>query len=158
MRKYALIFVFVLLGLGFSRPAFAITSLLPAECTGNAYIAECRVCTAEERATVGNCCPEDQPAVCQDCPLDQPRTSNCCCNLSSVEALAFNIAQIVLGVSGSLALLMFVIGGFFYIFSGGEGAKVKKATSIITNAVIGLAIILFAGVAIKLLVLKLTGS
>ncbi len=79
------------------------------------------------------------------------------CNLSAVEQTIATVAQIILGISGSLALLMFVIGGVMYMTSGGASGRIKTATGILSNAVIGLAIILLAGVIIKILIGKLSG-
>ncbi|MBU1132636.1 hypothetical protein KKC32_05340 [Patescibacteria group bacterium] len=79
------------------------------------------------------------------------------CNLTAVEQLIANAAQIILGISGSLALLFFVIGGIMYIASGGNPGKIQKATDILAKATLGLGIILLAGVAIKLVIKKLTG-
>jgi len=79
------------------------------------------------------------------------------CTLSSVETLAANVAGVILGISGSIALLMFVIGGFLYIFSGGRSERVSQATKILTSSVIGLALILGAGVIIKFILKALQG-
>lgn len=79
------------------------------------------------------------------------------CDLSSVETLAINVTQIILGVTGSLALLMFVLGGVKYMLSRGKPESVSKATAMLTNSVIGIAIILLAGVAVKFILKKVTG-
>jgi len=79
------------------------------------------------------------------------------CNLNSIENLAANVAGIILGVSGSIALLMFVIGGFLYIFSAGNPERVSRATKILTTSMIGLALILGAGVLIKFILGALQG-
>ena len=60
-----------------------------------------------------------------------------------------NIAQLILGLTGGLALLMFVYGGFLMLSSGGSEEKVKKGKDAITAAVIGIFIILFAGYLIR---------
>jgi hypothetical protein len=79
------------------------------------------------------------------------------CNLDDVEMAIGNIAQIILGITGSLALLMFMIGGIMYITSAGKKDQIQKATKTLRFAVIGLAIVMFSGVAIKLLLKVLTG-
>jgi len=79
------------------------------------------------------------------------------CNLTAVETMATNIATIILGVSGSLALLMFVIGGIQYILAGGSAKYVTKAKDTLTYSALGLALVIFAGVLIKFLVKSLTG-
>lgn len=79
------------------------------------------------------------------------------CDLKQVEMLLGNVAGIILGIAGSIALLMFVIGGFIYIFSGGNESRVQTATKILTTSVIGLALILGAGVIIKFVLQALQG-
>lgn len=51
------------------------------------------------------------------------------------------IIKAVLGLSGIIALLMFVYGGVLYMLDMGEGARMKKGKDAIKNAVIGLIII-----------------
>ncbi len=63
--------------------------------------------------------------------------------VSDFIALAINISQWILGIVGSLTLLMFVYGGFTFLISAGSSEKVGQAKKIITAAVIGL-IIIFA--------------
>ncbi|MBI4457701.1 hypothetical protein HY633_01930 [Candidatus Uhrbacteria bacterium] len=56
-----------------------------------------------------------------------------------------NIANIILGLTGSFALLMFVYGGFTLLTSGGSQEAVTKGKTIIQNSVIGIVIILGSG-------------
>jgi hypothetical protein len=80
------------------------------------------------------------------------------CDLSQVQILMVTVGQIILGLSGSVALLMFIIGGIMYLTSGGQPAKVQKGTKMITGAVIGLIIIFSAGVVIKFILGTLVGT
>ncbi len=59
-----------------------------------------------------------------------------------------NLAQIIgqairtfTGIAGAIALLMFVYGGVYWIYSKGESEKVSRAIEILRNAVIGLVLI-----------------
>lgn len=126
-----------------ASPALAFPTLIPPECTGNAPVHD-------------NPNTPDQ-VECTVCEPNETDRTNCCCDLSSFQALAFNVAQIILGISGSVALALFVYGGVLYITSSGQEGKIQKATSVITYAVIGLAIILLAGVVVKFFLRKLTG-
>ena len=72
-------------------------------------------------------------------------------------ANSVNVSQIILGVAGSIALLVFVIAGILFMISQGNSDKIGKATSMMKAAVIGIAIILLAGLAIQILITKLTG-
>jgi hypothetical protein len=69
-----------------------------------------------------------------------------------------NIATLIVGITGSAALLMFVWGGFEMISSAGEPEKVKKGKTILTNAVIGLVIIFTAGYVIDYVTVQLTAG
>lgn len=80
------------------------------------------------------------------------------CDLEQVEVLLGNVAGVILGVAGSIALLMFVIGGLMYIFSAGVESRVQTATKILTTSVIGLALILGAGVIIKFILQALQAT
>lgn len=60
-----------------------------------------------------------------------------------------NIAILLLGITGSFALLMFVYGGFTLLSSGGSSEKVSKGKTIITNAIIGIVIIMGSGMLIQ---------
>lgn len=64
------------------------------------------------------------------------------CTLGDTMQVAVQLFQIILGLVGSLSLLMFVYGGFYFILSQGDSSKVSKAKDIIKNAVIGLIIVL----------------
>lgn len=70
-------------------------------------------------------------SVCLDNPL----------NVSSPQALIGKIINSILGVVGSLALLMFVYGGLTWMTSSGNQEKVKKGRDIIVWSAIGLAVI-----------------
>jgi len=66
-----------------------------------------------------------------------------------------NIAQLILGIVGGLVLLMFVYGGFTFLISGGDSAKVEKGKTIIKNALTGLVIIFFSGMLLNYAVSRL---
>ncbi|OGM00670.1 hypothetical protein A2480_01020 [Candidatus Uhrbacteria bacterium RIFOXYC2_FULL_47_19] len=59
-----------------------------------------------------------------------------------------NVAQLILGVTGGLALIMFVYGGFMMLTSGG-GDRAKKGIDMIKAAVVGIFIILMAGYLVR---------
>lgn len=66
-------------------------------------------------------------------------------NLSPGEGLAFYIGQLWKSISivGGLAfILYFLLGGLSWLTAGGDKAKVEAAQKQITNAVIGLSVIL----------------
>lgn len=69
-------------------------------------------------------------------------------DLNCVEQLLVNIAQIILGISGAIALLMFIYGGFLWLTAGGNSSKVQQGTKIMIGTVIGLIIIFAANLAV----------
>ncbi len=62
-------------------------------------------------------------------------------SLSGFLFLFIQIAQWILGITGSLALLMFVIGGFTWLISAGRQKWVDMGTTTLFNALIGLLIV-----------------
>ena len=51
----------------------------------------------------------------------------------------------LLGIVAALAVLMIVISAFYFLFSGGDPEKVKKARDVILYAIIGLLVAALAG-------------
>lgn len=62
----------------------------------------------------------------------------------TIEGLIGRLIKAILGLSGSVALLMFVWGGFQYLWSGGDTKKVEKGKETLKNAALGIAIIFLA--------------
>lgn len=80
------------------------------------------------------------------------------CSLDEVMQVFVNITIFILGISGSVILLMFVYGGFLWVTSRGEAKRVEKGKDTITQAVIGFAIIIMAYSMINFLVAALAGD
>lgn len=64
--------------------------------------------------------------------------------ISSIADLVGRIIKGILGIIGSLGLLMFVYGGVRWIVSAGEPKEITAARGIVRNATIGLFLIFFA--------------
>jgi len=67
--------------------------------------------------------------------------------VASADAVTETIKSItdwIVTISLGIAILMYVIGGYFWIIDNGNMESVKMAKNIITSATIGLAIILIA--------------
>ena len=62
----------------------------------------------------------------------------------TIAGVISRIIRALLGLSGSVSLLMFVWGGFQYLWSAGDEAKVKSGKSTLKNAALGLVIIFSA--------------
>ena len=74
-------------------------------------------------------CPKDQ--VCLDNPL----------GIDSPQEFIGRIIRAILGIVGSLALVMFVYGGFNIMTAAGTAEKVEKGKQILVWATIGLIVI-----------------
>ena len=55
--------------------------------------------------------------------------------------LAIKVSKWILGMVGSLALVMFIYGGVLFLVSGGGSEKISQAKKILVAAVIGLIIV-----------------
>jgi len=64
-------------------------------------------------------------------------------------SLAINISKWILGIVGSLSLIMFIYGGFMFLISGGSADAVGHAKKILVAAVIGLIIVFASYLIIK---------
>ena len=63
---------------------------------------------------------------------------------TSVAAFVGVIVQAILGVIGVVFLVLMVWGGFLWMTAAGDDKKIKKATDLLFNAIIGLALVIFA--------------
>lgn len=68
----------------------------------------------------------------------------------TIATLLGRITRMVMGVSGSFALLMFVYGAFTWVTSGGNMDKVQKGKKIFTWATIGIVVIFGSYVLVSL--------
>lgn len=71
---------------------------------------------------------------------------------NSIPLLLGKVINASLGIVGSLALVMFIYGGFIWMLAAGNDQKVQKGKDIILWAVIGL-IVIFSSYALVNLVL-----
>lgn len=80
------------------------------------------------------------------------------CTLCDAMQFFINVGKFILGIVGSLALLMFVYGGIIWVTSGGEAGKVDKGKKILLNSVIGIAIAFFAWTVVAFVVTVITSQ
>lgn len=69
--------------------------------------------------------------------------------IQGLECLFANVLQVIVTLAGFAFLVMFILGGFQYLTSGGDDKKAAAASSTLTMAVIGL-----VGITISWLILK----
>lgn len=82
------------------------------------------------------------------------QAANCSALTSYVDKLKCilnNIAIVMYIIAGGLALVIMIIGGITYMTAGGNEDNINKAKKIITNGLIGTAIVLCAGFILDLL-------
>lgn len=76
-------------------------------------------------------------AVCQD----KPETNN---PLTRSDGLILKVTRLIAVVAGIVAVIMMIVGGFQFVFSGGESEKTAAARKTILYALIGLVVIVLA--------------
>lgn len=75
--------------------------------------------------------------------------------ITSPQILMGKIINAVLGVVGSIALIMFIFGGLTWMTSGGSADKVKKGRDMIVWSIIGLAVIFASYGLVRFLILAI---
>ncbi len=77
-------------------------------------------------------------------PQNCANTPGCLCNplgTADLPSLIGRVISAVLGIVGSIALLMFIYGGFLWLTSAGSTERITKGKNVLVWATIGLAII-----------------
>jgi hypothetical protein len=80
------------------------------------------------------------------------------CTLDNMLQIFVNISIFILGICGSIILLMFIYGGFLWVTSRGDADRIKKGKETVTNSVIGLAIILLSYSIINFVIAAFAGN
>ncbi|MFA6410632.1 MAG: pilin [Candidatus Buchananbacteria bacterium] len=68
-----------------------------------------------------------------------------------------NIIKALLGIVGSLALGVFILGGFYWVTSAGSEEKVKKGKDMVMWASLGLAVIFASYALVTFVISAITG-
>src|SRR3989344_8747663 len=79
-------------------------------------------------------------------------------NVSNVTELIMRFIQILLAVAGLVAVIFLIIGGFRYITAGGNEETSESAKKTVTNAIIGIVIVILAFVIVRVISNALTGG
>ncbi len=85
--------------------------------------------------------PNNRPGVCDEVDSNKSATDNV---LVGPDGIITNIIDALSYVVGIISLIMIIIGGFMYIFSGGNPESAARATKTVLYAVIGLVVALSA--------------
>lgn len=94
----------------------------------------------------------------QPCPADAPAGSICLSNplgVDSPQLLIGRVINAILGIVGSIALVMFIYGGLTWMISGGSAEKVKKGRDIIVWSAVGLIVIFISYGLVRFLILNI---
>lgn len=91
-------------------------------------------------------------------PLLPPCTASGDCGFNDFILLGVNLTKMILGLVGSLALLFFIYGGIMFLIAGGSSEMIGKGKKIITNAVIGVALVLGAWIIVNFAIAAMTGT
>ena len=73
-------------------------------------------------------------------------------NITSVNAVIGRIIKYIIGISGSVALAVFVYGGILWIISAGRTAYIDKGKKAIKMSVVGLVIIFTSYIVVKFII------
>ncbi|MDD3679139.1 MAG: pilin [Patescibacteria group bacterium] len=63
-------------------------------------------------------------------------------NITSVEGLIKQVTKWIIGIFGSIALVILIFAGFRYLTAGADESKAESAKKMLTWAIIGIAIVL----------------
>lgn len=117
-------------------------------CPGGENIRCCVRPIAAMRPGAGGDAPGDTPApsraptglVLPSCVSDGD------CQLDDIIQTGVNFANFLFGISGAIFLAIFVYAGILYLTAGGAGDRVGKAKKMLTQATIGMLLVVGAGV------------
>ena len=87
--------------------------------------------------------------VCQEC-FNEGR-----CQIADFFIVGNTVVKLILGLSGSVMLLMVIYGGFLWLASGGNSNLVDKGKKVLIGAIIGLIIVFGAYTSMQFLVAAL---
>ncbi|MFH0856458.1 MAG: pilin [bacterium] len=91
-----------------------------------------------------------------NCDLSQ--TGSNPCQLNDFLFLAVNLINYMLAISGSLALLFFIWGGFKMLTAAGNSEGVEKGKQAITSAAIGILVVLASWMIVNFIYTSLAGT
>ncbi len=104
-------------------------------------------------------CPQNYSLLNGLClPSQAPFGTTGLAGATSLSALLVYVIQILLTFAGVLAVLMLVVGGYWYMAAGGNEELAEKGKKTIINFVLGLVIIIMAYTLVAILSGALTGN
>jgi hypothetical protein len=70
---------------------------------------------------------------------------------SSIETIFSNLISAIISLAGIGLFIMLLVGGFGFLFAGGDPKKLEQARGTLSNAIIGLVIIISAYLIIRII-------
>ncbi|MBI3290916.1 hypothetical protein HYZ76_01380 [Candidatus Falkowbacteria bacterium] len=80
------------------------------------------------------------------------------CGLEAVYQVIVNVAQLILALTGAVALLMFTYGGVLWIIAAGNQEWIQKGKSAIIAAAVGIALVMGAWLIVNFTIYALVGG
>ena len=71
------------------------------------------------------------------------------CSIADIFTVGNTVTKLILGLSGSIMLLMVIYGGFLMLTSSGNAQQIEKAKKVLVGAIIGLVIVFVAYTAVE---------
>ncbi|MBI2416214.1 MAG: hypothetical protein HYV33_06180 [Candidatus Kerfeldbacteria bacterium] len=66
------------------------------------------------------------------------------CSICDITQAVVNASNLIAGGLSGISLLMFIVGGFFFVFSGGNEQRIETGKKILVGTVTGLAVVFVA--------------
>ena len=140
MKTFLKIFAFVLFAQVIGYYSLAVCNCGVQSAPLNATCATCIAAGAGCSWDNSRTCPADA-GTGSTASANSVQLTNPLGNVTSVPALIGTIINVALGVVGSLALVMFIYGGFTWMLAAGNESAVEKGKNILMWATIGLVVI-----------------
>lgn len=83
-------------------------------------------------------------ATWSDCVVPIPGSSDVVATISCLEPLFAKVVQAAAALAGVALFVMLLVGGFKFLFSGGDQKQLEGAKGTVTHAILGLAVIAVA--------------
>jgi hypothetical protein len=80
------------------------------------------------------------------------------CSFDDILQVFANVSEVILGITGSVLLLLFVYGGFLWLTSAGKSEQVEKGRKVMVSGIIALLVIFLAFAGINYLQSALRGG
>ncbi len=71
--------------------------------------------------------------------------------IQSLQGLFTNVISVIVALAGVALFIMFVVSGFSFLFSGGDPKKLEQARGTLTNAIVGLVVIVAAYLILRMI-------